>query len=787
MSRFGPLAALLAVLAGMALVAVTRLDVSTNITNMMPAGADGTLAAISRHLTDTELSRTMILSVGADDPDLAVAAAGELAERLRARADVAWVRDGVDEAQMQAVYELYFPRRHGFLTDRPHELPALLSDAGLAARAEALKRELASPLGPLAARIAPADPLGAFGAVMERFQDAQPALGVRDGRFVSDDGRHALIFLGTKASAFDGRTQRLFLEDLRATFDGLPAHARGPLVLESSGANRFAVEAERSIRADVQLVAVVGTILVAALLLAIFPSPVSFLMVSLPTVAGILVAIGTGLLVFGRLDGLTIGFGAALIGVVIDYPTHLLVHLALAGPGATPRAVVRRHRGAIWLGGLTTVASFVGLGLTDFRGFQEIAFFSAVGVLTALVVTLHVMPAFFQVPARPPRFAAWCAERLGGSVTRVARHRPALAALAFACLVATLPAFTSLRWVDDLSKLWRMDPGLQAEDERVRARVSGAEGSRLVIALAKDREAALQSNDAVAGRLRDAVSAGHLTSVRSLHAFLWSEHLQETNRFAVRGDATLPARLDAVFAAAGFQPGAFAPFARDLAEPWPPPLRYDDLLASPLSDLVRSTLMPFGDGFAAITTVQGVKDEAAVRASVADLPAVHFFDQRTFLNEIYAAFRTTTVEQIFVGNALVIALLLLRYGRPRPAFAAFFPSILVAGVLLGAFAWLGVETNLLHAVSLVMVTGMGVDYGIFVVDAAREHEDLGATMLSILVCALTTVFTFGVMALSRHPALQAIGITIGGGVLLSCLLAPLALLLVRDGVASAQR
>ena len=52
-------------------------------------------------------------------------------------------------------------------------------------------------------------------------------------------------------------------------------------------------------------------------------------------------------------------------------------------------------------------------------------------------------------------------------------------------------------------------------------------------------------------------------------------------------------------------------------------------------------------------------------------------------------------------------------------------------------------------------------------------------MLSILLCALTTTFTFGVMALSRHPALQAIGVTVGIGVLLSFLLAPLALLIVR--------
>jgi predicted exporter len=57
---------------------------------------------------------------------------------------------------------------------------------------------------------------------------------------------------------------------------------------------------------------------------------------------------------------------------------------------------------------------------------------------------------------------------------------------------------------------------------------------------------------------------------------------------------------------------------------------------------------------------------------------------------------------------------------------------------------------------------------------------MGVTMLSTFLGSITTVFTFGVLALSQHPALRALGITIGVGILLSFLLAPLALLLLRD-------
>jgi predicted exporter len=763
----------------MAFVAFTRFDVSTDITNMMPTGTPGTLAQISRELTQTELSRTMVLSIGARSTDHAVAAARELADALRARDDVSWVRGGLEEDQMRAVYDVYFARRHGFLTDRPETLPALLSDEGLARKAEALKQELASPMSPLTKKMAPADPLGAFRGLIERFRGTQPALGVHDGQFVSADGLHAIVFLGTRDSAFDARAQRAFLARLQADFDGLAAHADGPLVLESAGGNKFSVAAEASMRGDVQLVAFLGTVLVAVMLLALFPTPASFVMVALPTVAGILVATGIGLLVFTRLDGLTMGFGAALIGVVIDYPTHLLTHLMLARRGATVAGIVRKHRSAIWLGGLTTVASFVGLGLTSFPGFREIAFFSAVGVLTALLVTLHVLPGFWRLSGDPPRLAARCAAALGGAVERLRAHRGVLLAVAIGSVLLAVPAVTSLRWVDDLSKLWRMDPVVQAEDEAVRGRISQHAGSQFVIAVANAREDAVALNDEVYARLHPLVERGALGDVRSLHTFLWSRALQEENERAVRGDPTLPARIDRIFTAHGFRAGSFDAFARELASTPPPALDFDTLLASPLSDLVRSMLVTLGDEVAAITYVSGVHDAAAVREALSDLPTAHLFDQKTFLDEIYAAFRATTVQQVFVGNALVIALLLLRYRRLRPAFAAFVPSMLVAVVLLGGFALAGVETNLLHAVSLVLVTGMGVDYGVFVVDAIQHRDDLGPTMLSILVCALTTVFTFGVMAVSQHPALQAIGVTVGLGVLLSVVLAPLALLFVR--------
>ena len=142
--------------------------------------------------------------------------------------------------------------------------------------------------------------------------------------------------------------------------------------------------------------------------------------------------------------------------------------------------------------------------------------------------------------------------------------------------------------------------------------------------------------------------------------------------------------------------------------------------------------------------------------------------------------RNQTLRLVVAGTFLVCALLLVRYCHWRSATAAFLPALLVPVVLLSGFALAGVQTNLLHAVSLLMVMGMGVDYGIFIVDCAREdEEEVGATLVSCLLCCLTTILSFGTLAISSQPPLRAIGITTGAGVALSLVLAPISLLLLK--------
>ena len=752
-----------------------NLRVGTNVTHFMPDDSPSELARVSTRLTDSTFTRTMLLSIEAQQLDTAISAAKELAEILRRHPEVDWVRSGIDESQLEDVFELYFPRRMLFLSDAPErEIPLLFQEPALRASARELKRQLASPAASLIGQIAPQDPLSSFRAIVERFRQDESALEMRNGQFVTRDERFAILMLGTRHSAFASGAQAPFLEDLRGAFDEIADRLGDGLRIEMSGANRFAVAAEQSMKSDIYKIGACSFLGVALLFFLFVGGWRSFLIVSVPPAAGILVATSLSLALFGDLDGLTMAFGASLMGIAIDYSNHVLIHQRLDPGRHTPQETARKLRPSLSLGAATTVASFGGLAITAFPAFREMSFFAAVGVVTALFASLIPLPALIPfapaLPERSAKVAAW----LSRVLARLEASPRPLLLLPLALLPLALLVALRLEWSEDMSSLTSFPDELRLEGERVGERIGQMESGIFAIGIADDERALLALNDAIHAQLVAAAEAGELTGARSLHSILWSHELQARN-WALASAPGNYERLDAAFAAEGFRKGAFHAFGDMLAARAPEPLSLADLQQGPLRDLLTPFVVPLGEQLAAVSYLRGPSDLDAIRTRLGGLGNVHLLDQRSFVNDIFAEFRVKTLQQIAIGALLVGLLLVLRYRAWRPALAAFLPSVTTAVLLLAILSLAGVEANLMHAMSLIMVMGMGVDYGVFLVDSAGDRDALGATMLSLLMSCLTTLFVFGTLAISSQPVLRAIGVTTGLGILLSYLLAPVML------------
>jgi predicted exporter len=772
-----------ALAAGMAAYCATHMRVTTDITHFLPRGTDHRLAQLSRSLSDSTLTRTLILSVGGPDPAAIRAGAAALAERLATNPEVAWVQRGPTERLAQSVYELYAPRLPYFVSDHPETgVPEALSDEGLARSARALKQQLALPTSPIVARGAGADPLQWFPAILKRFDRARAGqtLDVDGDQLVTRDRRFAIVFVGSKHSPFDSTAQGPFVADIWRAFGDVNTKAGGALTLEVGGVAPIALDAEHHMRGDLTRISVASTAGVVVLFLVLFGSLRMMVLAFVPVVAGALFGTTVGLALYGKLHAVTLTIGSSLIGVAIDYPILLLTHRVLS-PDDTPEQVVRRVWMGIFLGGLTTVAGFAALAWPTFPGVREMAVTSAAGIAGALAATRFVLPPLLVRRPRLPRRLARGAASMAGVLDWLGRRSRLRVAIPVAALVLCAVGLPRLHWIDSMAALNAAGTAVKDETDRVRARVSSMDEGRFVVATARTEEEALHINDEIAARLGGAEQAGDIEGWTSLHAFLWSAELQRRNRAAVAAAPDLAGRARAALEREGFKPEAFAAFDKTVAElhapPVVPPLTLADLQASPLAPLVRPFAVKLGDEVGILTFVRGVRRPAALEAALAGLPGAQFFDQAAFLNETYVRFRVQVLEAL--GGHLIVILLILnvRYRRWAGTLASFWPAVLAAAATMALFGVAGVPTNLFHVMSLLLVLSMGVDYGVFLVESARSRADSGATLMSLLASCATALLSFGLLAISSTPALRAVGLTTAFGIVLSLVLAPLALVL----------
>ena len=345
-----------------------------------------------------------------------------------------------------------------------------------------------------------------------------------------------------------------------------------------------------------------------------------------------------------------------------------------------------------------------------------------------------------------------------------------------------------VRFEDDVAKLSPMDPAIFAEDARVRERVGASETGRAVFAVAADRETALRLNDAVALRLDAARRAGAIDEYQSLHRFLWSRALQDRNLETIQATPQLYERTRAALAARGFRPELFTPLREALAAR-PPPVTLDELLATPLAELVRPFEVPVGDQTSFVSFLRGVRDAPALERALEGLEGVDMVDQHSFVESSFRAFRDQTLRLVGLGLVGVVALLALRYRSPGAVLAAFLPAFLAAAATAAGFAWLGTPLHLVHLLGLLLVLSMGVDYGVLPGGGSprrRERRARHARCQRSAWCSIARrpALSFGLLALSTNPALSRAGVTIAVGVVLSLVLAPVALVAARPAATS---
>jgi predicted exporter len=130
-----------------------------------------------------------------------------------------------------------------------------------------------------------------------------------------------------------------------------------------------------------------------------------------------------------------------------------------------------------------------------------------------------------------------------------------------------------------------------------------------------------------------------------------------------------------------------------------------------------------------------------------------------------------------VAALLLIGVVAFALRNSTRVLRVLAPMALTTLILVAVLHGAGVPMTLFHLIALILAAGLGLDYALFFEHAADDPHDQRRTLHAVLVCALSTLMVFALLALSSLPVLRAIGITVSLGVIFNFVLA---LLLTRE-------
>lgn len=718
--------------------------------------------AVTQVVASTQ--QRLIVLVGADDWAQASRAADAYRAVLIPHAELL----RLDERANQWQKDLMLFRQHRLILLSPGDEIALRREPESYWIDSALSK-LYSPFGAKPAAWQD-DPFGLFNAWMQARVGETPVR-PRAGRLFVGDGRRQYVVMPftLAAPAFSLSAQDALMPLLERARQAARAATPQAEIL-AAGVILYAAAAGAQAQREVSIIGAGSMLGIAALIWLTFRSLKPILWIMLSIGVGCLGALSLCWLLFERIHLLTLVFGASLIGGAQDYGSYFLCNrLTAEGQSLDSRQLLRRLLPALVLALVTTVVGYLALALTPFPGLRQMAVFSALGLIFAWLTVVFWFPALVgSVVMKSGPAVRW----LSGSSWRwpsLRGPRPILWAMGL--LAVAVFGLSRLGVRDDIRLLQNAPRDLLDDQLKLSRLLAVPAPAQFYLLRGPTAEDLLQREEALTERLDALVEkeiiSGYLAMsnwVPSLRTQAARHSLIEKKLLNENGAlVTLARRIGA--------DDQWVGSTRDRLRASAAPLTPSEFLETSAGESARHLWLGQVDGgYASIVALRGVGEAnlPLLRRAGSGLDGAQWVDTVEEISSVLGRYRKYMGWVIVLSYFAVYVLLYSRYGRA--AWRVLAPIALAS---VATLAWLGLAgqgLQLFHVLALMLLLGVGVDYGIFFQDHPGRSDPVG--WLAVALSALSTLLSFGLLSLSKTPALQAFGLTILIGTIAVCLIVP---------------
>jgi len=649
------------------------------------------------------------------------------------------------------------------------------------------------------------------------------------------NGRMYLVTAHAKSEELNGdaveRLRRL-VEETQREVPGVSVGVTGEAVLE------FDEMAQSQV--DTTVATVVSLVLVLLIFIYGYAETGRPLKANACLVVGLVYTMGYTTLTVGHLNILTITFAPMLVGLAIDFGAHLVaryeeeLRLGKSEREAITLAMVNTGQG-IFTGAATTAAAFFAMGITNFKGIQEMGIIAGGGLLICLVPMMTLLPVLLLRGRQNAIDHVAPPVDRRERIERIWLNRPGTV-LAVTAGLCALSFARFDRVYFDYNLLNMQSAGLPAVVFEKKL-INTASNSVLFGAVVATN---LQQAAELERRLTNLTT---VANVRSMSQFLGDD---ATPKIAlinqIRTDATavkfapldpqpanVPELLQVLFSFQGFV-GAAEDLVRkegdlklagqfkslkDAVQAWrnalvatPPavaaqqtalyqqallddladtfaalasqqasPLRAEDLPEALRNRFIGVTgkyllqVFPKADVWQRSPQEAFVKELRTVDPNVTGTP-VQLLEYTTLLRNSY-------VEAAWYATAAIAIMVLLHFRSLVCVVLSLLPVAIGTIWMVGFMAWAGIPFNPANIMTLPLVVGIGVTNGIHILNRFSEEKNPSilarSTGLAVLVSGLTTIAGFGSLILAKHQGIESLGYVMAVGTA-TCMIAALTFL-----------
>jgi predicted exporter len=587
------------------------------------------------------------------------------------------------------------------------------------------------------------DPLNFRDALAGRFHSAEPdntfGRSLFDkGLSLAPDGRSALLLLQPLVSLNDTAGAKIFMNRLEAALKKAAPPKSGISALVAGGLE-FTAHNTIAIEHDLKLTIPLSLALI-ALIYAFTVRSLAAMWLLFTPLAAVIFAGSAMSLLWPVTAGLALGFGAAVLGLAEDYA--VLVHFALRSNSRDKAKTLIRAARPMGFSALLCIGSFCVLMLSSIPALRQLGFFAAFSLACGFGIALFVLPLCPWIDKPALKTSARPAD---------SQLRPNLirtGALALACLFICVFGVYRIPFDASFQSQGADSDNLQTKLHELRTRWQLRAEPQIWASSGATLDEALQNAASLAATLR----SSNALPVFSLADVLpppeeRSANITRWNNFVHRHQ-NLDALLEKAAQETGFKKETFAGFTNWFSVGYTPPINaLDNLRQAGLGQLLWWMLLEKHGAFHVLTIGGSGAEKISGDSTLLSSSALGEGLNQALRHEIFL---------LPLAGVFCLLMLFLCFRRPTLVLLACLPPLFG---LTSITAWLlvsGRHMTLTGVAALVLVIGLGADYGIVMLHELHSRLSLGA-FRSILVSGLTTLAGLGVLILAQHPVLQTLG------------------------------